>query len=372
MDIKTINDYLNKHQYKELFNKANATFEEAEGNDNSLKMKEASEYIEELVSKFENVISCKANLKTHPIFIDFITNNLVEDAKSIYSLASRIWTSLNIEKSRCYLKEYQRYFSQFKTDFQGNEEKGVVVYSFRVCNNYTYADLANDTITLVRPKCMNDPFDSLVMMWFNENNIRNINKDYKKKNSSLHFASLAKSYQYYRIRSFCANTDTMKSDKTIPQNILMWSHYANGHKGICVKYRLKNDFVGSERSTELDKPYVCLKKISYGEDPNEIVNLNVQEMTIANGFLRKDRNWSYENEVRLISYNADCEEDFIALPMKRNAKIEAIYFGYKCTETEKEIVKKLTQNSNIKYYNIEPNFNDIFKLKIKPHSSKND
>lgn len=72
-----------------------------------------------------------------------------------------------------------------------------------------------------------------------KNNIRNINKDYKKKNSSLHFASLAKSYQYYRIRSFCANTDTMKSDKTIPQNILMWSHYANGHKGICVKYRLK-------------------------------------------------------------------------------------------------------------------------------------
>ena len=62
MDIKTINDYLNKHQYKELFNKANATFEEAEGNDNSLKMKEASEYIEayRILDLHHPVLSTKA------------------------------------------------------------------------------------------------------------------------------------------------------------------------------------------------------------------------------------------------------------------------------------------------------------------------
>ena len=360
-------------RYEELYNQASNVFKEAILNEDEIdkvKIKEASLIIHELVSKFEETIS-----STPAVFVDVkgnIPDRNIELAKEIYSFAGQVWSYLDDIESMHYFKRYQYYLSQFKPDFHGYKEKGVVVYSFRVCNNYTYADLANDTITLVRPKCMNDPFDSLVMMWFNENNIRNINKDYKKKNSSLHFASLAKSYQYYRIRSFCANTDTMKSDKTIPQNILMWSHYANGHKGICVKYRLKNDFVGSERSPELDKSYVCLNKVVYGEEPNEIVDLNVQEMTIANGFLRKDYNWSYENEVRLISYNADCEEDFIALPMKRNAEIEAIYFGYKCTETEKEIVKKLTQNSKIMYYNMEPNFNDIFKLEIKPHSSKND
>lgn len=80
MDIKIIEDYIDKRQYEQLFNKANATFKEAIINKDDLKMKEASEYIEELVSKFENVISCKANLN-YPIFIDFITNNLVEDAK---------------------------------------------------------------------------------------------------------------------------------------------------------------------------------------------------------------------------------------------------------------------------------------------------
>ncbi|MEA4850375.1 MAG: DUF2971 domain-containing protein [Paludibacter sp.] len=372
MDKNIISDYIDWHQYMQLLESANATFKEAIINKDDLKMKEASDFIDELVTKFENVISCKANLKTDPIVIDYITNKLVEDAKVFYPLAGQIWSYLDDTKSMHYFRRYQYCLSQIETDFQGNEEKGVVVYSFRVCNNYTYADLANDTITLVRPKCMNDPFDSLVMMWLDENNLRHVNIDNKSEKYSKHLRNLAKSYQYYRIRSFCANTDTMKSDNTIPQNILMWSHYANGHKGICVKYRLKNDFVGSKRKAELNKPYVCLKKIVYGEEPNEIVDLNVPKMSIATGFLRKDYNWSYENEVRLISYNADCEEDFIALPMKENAEIEAIYFGYKCTETEKEIVKKLTQNSKIMYYNMEPNFNDVFKLKIKRHSSKND
>ncbi len=371
--LNPIKFFFDHHLYVKLYEEVSNIFNEAtisEVKIDRVKIKKASLKIKKLILEFEKPISSTSNE-----YVDVKTDMYkfyINDAIIIYFLAGQIWSYLDDTKSMHYFKRYQYYLSQIETDFQGNEEKGVVVYSFRVCNNYTYADLANDTITLVRPKCMNDPFDSLVMMWLDENNLRNVNKNNNSEKYSKHLRNLAKSYQYYRIRSFCANTDTKKSDNTIPQNILMWSHYANGHKGICVKYRLKNDLVGSKRSTELDKPYVCLNKVVYGEEPNEIVDLNVQEMTIANGFLRKDYNWSYENEVRLISYNTDCEEDFIALPMKENAEIEAIYFGYKCTETEKEIVKKLTQNSKIKYYNMEPNFNDIFKLEIKPHSSKND
>lgn len=281
-------------------------------------------------------------------------------------LGGEIWSYLNYKKSLDYFKRYQYYLSQFQSEFEGYENDGVIVYSFRKCNKYTYFDLVNESITLVNPKLMNDPFDSLVTMWIDNYKVKDL-KD------NAYIEIFKKSFQFYRIRSFCANRETMDSDEQIPQNILMWSHYANGHKGICIKYRLKHDFI-KKRITDPKAPltHIYLKRIDYenNDHTGEIIDISNENITADIGFARKHKDWKYENEVRLISYDATTESDIISLPInknKENAMIEAIYFGCKCSKYMKSKIKRLMKNTeDIEFFDIKPDTHNIYQLKIVP------
>lgn len=88
---------------------------------------------------------------------------------------------------------------------------------------------------------MNDPFDSIANLWSTESNLNNICTE------EQHISSYSKSFQYFRIRSFVANKVTYDTDDNILKKILMWSFYANEHKGFCIKYRLAKHFIKQEK-----------------------------------------------------------------------------------------------------------------------------
>lgn len=112
-------------------------------------------------------------------------------------------------------------------------------------------------------------------------------------------------------------------------NSLMWSHYTNNHKGICVEYEdsfskfliSNTDFVGSD-------------SVSYSEIP-PTVDIAKDQKTIINKMLfNKQIEWKYEQEHRIVIWSKK-NVDFI--PFRQNF-IKTVYIGAKANV---ELVSKV-------------------------------
>ena len=77
----------------------------------------------------------------------------------------------------------------------------------------------------------------------------------------------------------------------VPNDILMWSHYADGHRGYCLVF---ND--------NSDDPFISrARKVDY-QDEIPIVNPVIQDTKtrFRKSLLTKSKHWEYENEWRII------------------------------------------------------------------------
>ena len=235
---------------------------------------------------------------------------------NIYTLAGEIYSNLDLDAEA--LKYYQRanYYKSFlKTEIESRSY--IYLYSFRRFNEYSLSDLINKEITVSPSKNMNDPFDSIINLWSNEKQLEKTCKEHK------HVNNLSRSFDYFRIRSFC-NGDT----EDALNSLLMWSHYADEHRGYCIKYKLSKHFIKQDENDSFE--HMFLKPIIYRKDEDKV---DISEMTTINtdlAFATKHESWGYENEVRLIVYNPNKEDAFYGIPLDKDSCIEAIYFGCKC------------------------------------------
>ena len=105
-----------------------------------------------------------------------------------------------------------------------------------------------------------------------------------------------------------------------------------------------------------------LKPIIYRKD-KEIVDIS--EMTTIDtnlAFATKHESWGYENEVRLIVYNPNKEENFYGVPLDKDSCIEAIYFGNKCAGNTIKTIMKLFSKADAtpKFYKMCLNNEDVY------------
>lgn len=132
------------------------------------------------------------------------------------------------------------------------------------------------------------------------------------------------------------------------KNSLMWSHYANSHKGFCVEY----DF--GTKCEEVDKiaifPVIYSKerprfpwKLAFelavdNKDGSSVMEL-FQAMFLA--LLTKDAVWNYENEWRIIAPSGVGGKS-IKMP-----RISCIYIGADCAKRNKARLINIAKNLNI-------------------------
>lgn len=159
-----------------------------------------------------------------------------------------------------------------------------------------------------------------------------LDKDIKKKQSEIQ--EQEKEIQKIMGQNFavgCLTTDY--------RNNLMWSHYADGHKGFCIEYDFKdlkniNNLLPVAYST--DRPSIPLESIyNCSKDMSTEV---AKALLIA--LLTKDNIWEYENEWRIII--SATEGKNIEMP-----PISAIYLGAQMPEGDK---KKLIEIASKKKY----------------------
>lgn len=95
---------------------------------------------------------------------------------------------------------------------------------------------------------------------------------------------------------------------TTPYSMLMWSHYANGHKGFCIEYDLAA-IPDSPLFSKLFPVIYCDERISLIE---QCIEFNTQKVltneslwkVFKYGLLMKSVDWKYQNEWRYISYDS--------------------------------------------------------------------
>jgi hypothetical protein len=110
-------------------------------------------------------------------------------------------------------------------------------------------------------------------------------------------------------------------------NILMWSHYADAHKGFCIEFERCTD-----KDNELGK-YDRTHPVEYIRHDYERVTV-LSEKAYDMKLYTKASEWKYEGEWRL--YNKKCNTTE-SLP----GKITAIIFGLKMSKHHKKTIKKI-------------------------------
>ena len=111
----------------------------------------------------------------------------------------------------------------------------------------------------------------------------------------------------------------------VKNNLLMWSHYANGSRGIAI-------------GVELDHHKHTPKPVIYGDLPNFKESPDVVSTDTALNILsHKHSAWEYEKEERVFTLNY---ETYV------NCSIQEIVMGSKIDPTDEELLKKLIEKVN--------------------------
>lgn len=175
-------------------------------------------------------------------------------------------------------------------------------------NDNSIKNLINHELYISDPKNFNDPFDCPV---YRDNYNKSI--------------GLARVLDRIRVSCFSRN----------PKSILMWSHYGNSHKGICVGYRITKTYL-SEYNLHFDN-------IEYRDGIPSPTDKENYKSFLSNTFYIKNKEWSYEEEVRVVGYDLDANP--IPAP-----KIEEIIFGINISDSDRKTVEKIFRvDDNLKF-----------------------
>lgn len=104
-------------------------------------------------------------------------------------------------------------------------------------------------------------------------------------------------------------------------NLLMWSHYSNAHKGVCIGFDLKKLYVS------IKKFRPALIKVKYTNEFLRTDYFTNTKEAIGNWYRIKSDCWSYEKEIRIVLTNLKLDSTKqIYIPIDKES-ISAIYLG---------------------------------------------
>lgn len=144
--------------------------------------------------------------------------------------------------------------------------------------------IQNPILRVTQSRELNDPFECL---------IANSDKEYLNKNGD---SNLSNNSEYFMsLHGIISLTET-------PDNLLMWSHYADNHEGAVVEFTIDENnpfdlFNVSNIPTSSD---AFFRKVNYRKNRKNPFNSNSLEEFRAHYYLTKSDEWIYEKEYRYI------------------------------------------------------------------------
>lgn len=243
--------------------------------------------------------------------------------------------------------KYQTNINSFKREIEEGRMPRYL-YKFREINDCKSNNIKDSTKKIItnselwfsKPSDFNDPFDCQIIS--DTKNTKEEIKNFLKQNHFLTRKELAYRVEYYHKNSTewhsimkntipeCLNNTGICCFANNKDSILMWSHYADSHKGICLKFDVLQDlnFFSGCIKVEYKAEY---PKYNLARDSSSLVQHHIQT---------KSQDWHYEGEVRLLAKHSG--------PYKFNSKaLVEIYFGCNCPKAQE--IKNLAIENNFKH-----------------------
>ncbi|PIN28455.1 DUF2971 domain-containing protein [Prevotella intermedia] len=218
-------------------------------------------------------------------------------------------------------------------------------YKFRTCNKYFFQSLINESIGLTSPGYFNDPFDSPIRELLNndEDFSQYIRQAY---NEGLKVSCFSSNIKLPReethTHQVINNKEKLKGALPEYLNELMWAHYADSHKGVCIKYHFPNSFT---KFVDNSDGVTCFFNDVTYSDSDISQYSNKDSINMKDAFFLKGKQWEYENELRLLYFDVNGREGYKVI--KAENCIEAVYFGLRCSEEDKTTIMNILKDKKL-------------------------
>lgn len=218
-------------------------------------------------------------------------------------------------------------------------------YKFRTCNKYLFQSLINESIGLTSPGYFNDPFDSPIRELLNNEDefsqyIRQAYNDCLK--VSCFSSNIKLPREDEKTHQFIHKEEKLKGALPEYLNELMWAHYADSHKGVCVKYHFPNSFT---RFVHNSDGVTCFFYDIIYSDSDICQYSKKDSINMKDAFFLKGKQWEYENELRLLYFDVNGREGYKVI--KAENCIEAVYFGLRCSEEDKTTIMNILKDKKL-------------------------
>lgn len=212
-------------------------------------------------------------------------------------------------------------------------------FKFRQINKRLIESLITGEVYFSSPKQLNDPFDCQIdikkSLKSAINKVSGIQRDIllsiQDKINNI-FSDLEKDIKTFGVWS-CS---------TELNNPLMWSHYGDDHKGICLTYKLSDRFVDYSPGD-----IIGLHPVEYVKNPITDWFIEKSKITgpllpfndfitslIVKILISKDVCWKYEKEGRVIAKTQ-------GLKKFGNSALQQVCFGLRTPESDKKLINQM-------------------------------
>ena len=242
------------------------------------------------------------------------------------------------------MNDQENFFYKYKTIDEENIDRARRIFT----HNELYFSSKNQ---------FNDPFDCKFNFSFNAND-QEINEYLHRELTRIHpqLSRIEKRQKISEYRNLLKRNDTtfLKNLKNrfeetrseigicslsrVPDDILMWSHYADSHKGFCIKLLDDGKEMFIARAME----------IKYSEH-YPIVNLITEDYKtrFTKTLLTKSKHWEYEKEWRIIDH-----ENMPGIQRFPPRLLVGVIFGCRMSEKHKGLMREWCANhkTDISFY----------------------
>lgn len=205
------------------------------------------------------------------------------------------------------------------------------IFQYRRINKYLLQSLKSNTFYFSNPFDFNDPFECRPAQFVAKVKDLKIFKKYLIESGESKQIEYANNIEYnsytvasllqinhLRTKEIGVSCFTTKSD-----DILMWSHYADSHKGICFIIDILED----------PKFFQNIRKVKYTKTREKYNFLRKPELVFS-FFSKKFVKWKYEDEIRVF-------KDFQGRHPFKKEIIKGVIFGSDTSTRNKNRVRKL-------------------------------
>ena len=233
------------------------------------------------------------------------------------------------------------------------------LHRFQKIDDRSYNSLIYNYLWFSSPFDFNDPYDCNIELDYENNTLQEIEKFGREVNEGINRFSeegLLERVNYIANNPKEISQLMRKQDKDNlseigiccfsekDDSLLMWSHYSDSHKGICLSFDFEEDkvFFTTPYCVEYPEKYPVINFI------NDRKSLRPWRILIAT----KSKEWKYEQEIRIVKdeRKPPCKQN---IEFKKKA-LSSIKFGYKSLEIEqikiKSILEKVGGYEHVKFY----------------------